>query len=106
MEMTRRGFLKGMAGILAAGVAPAFIGSKILMPVRELWKPSPQIWTHPEGGRIITGVDTAKGYDYSAFVTMQWDGDDPNSLKIIDWGPKDREFKVTDATMSFDAVDV
>lgn len=29
----RRGFL---AGILAAGVAPAFVGSKILMPVKTL----------------------------------------------------------------------
>lgn len=34
MEVTRRGFLKGMAGILAAGVAPAFIGSKVLMPIK------------------------------------------------------------------------
>lgn len=33
--MTRRGFLAGMAGILAAGVAPAVIGSGILMPVRQ-----------------------------------------------------------------------
>lgn len=37
MELTRRGFLKGMAGILAAGVAPAAVGSNILMPVRKLW---------------------------------------------------------------------
>lgn len=40
MELSRRGFLKGMAGILAAGVAPAFIGSKILMPVKKLAVPS------------------------------------------------------------------
>lgn len=38
--MNRRGFLRGMAGILAAGVAPAVIPSGILMPVRTLWKPS------------------------------------------------------------------
>lgn len=38
--MNRRGFLKGMAGILAAGVAPALIPSGILMPVRQLWTPS------------------------------------------------------------------
>ena len=31
--MNRRGFLQG---ILAAGVAPAFIGSSILMPVRKI----------------------------------------------------------------------
>ena len=50
--MNRRGFLQG---ILAAGVAPAFIGSSILMPVRRIvlldelaWKPflvgDPHIW--------------------------------------------------------------
>jgi|SRR5882757_1972038 len=32
--MNRRSFLQG---ILAAGVAPAFVGSSILMPVRKLW---------------------------------------------------------------------
>ena len=36
---SRRGFLQGMAGILAAGVAPAAIGSNILMPVKKLWTP-------------------------------------------------------------------
>lgn len=35
--MNRRGFLKG---ILAAGVAPAFIGSSILMPVRKIVAPA------------------------------------------------------------------
>jgi len=34
--MNRRGFLQA---ILAAGVAPAFVGSGVLMPVRELWTP-------------------------------------------------------------------
>lgn len=43
MEMTRRVFLKGMAGILAAGVAPAVVGSNILMPVRRIWTP-PSLW--------------------------------------------------------------
>lgn len=33
---TRRGFL---ASILAAGVAPAAIGSGVLMPVRQIWTP-------------------------------------------------------------------
>lgn len=37
--MNRRGFL---AGILAAGVAPAFVGSKILMPVKRIITP----WDH------------------------------------------------------------
>ena len=31
--------MQGMAGILASGVAPAFIGSKILMPVRQIIVP-------------------------------------------------------------------
>lgn len=34
--VTRRGFLKGMAGILAAGFAPAAIGSDILMPIKKI----------------------------------------------------------------------
>lgn len=34
--MNRRGFLQA---ILAAGVAPAFVGSSILMPVQKLWVP-------------------------------------------------------------------
>lgn len=34
--MDRRGFLQG---ILAAGVAPAVVGSGILMPIRQLWRP-------------------------------------------------------------------
>lgn len=33
---TRRGFL---GAILAAGVAPAFVGSNVLMPVKKLWTP-------------------------------------------------------------------
>ena len=36
----RRTFLRGLAGILAAGVAPAAIGSNILMPVRKIWTPA------------------------------------------------------------------
>lgn len=34
--ITRRGFMKA---ILAAGVAPAVVGSGILMPVRTIWRP-------------------------------------------------------------------
>ena len=37
----RRGFL---AGILAAGVAPAFVGSKILMPVKAIALPEEGVW--------------------------------------------------------------
>ena len=35
--MNRRGFL---SSILAAGVAPAAIGSGVLMPIRQIWAPS------------------------------------------------------------------
>lgn len=34
--MNRRGFL---SSILAAGVAPAAIGSGVLMPVKQIWTP-------------------------------------------------------------------
>ena len=89
--MDRRGFLKG---ILAAGVAPAFIGSAILMPVRKLWTPPTE---------IITGVDPAGHGDYSAWVTMQWDGHNHDSLRIVDWGPKDKgTFKVNGAYISYE----
>jgi hypothetical protein len=37
--VNRRGFLGGLAGILAAGVAPAAVGSQILMPVRRIAVP-------------------------------------------------------------------
>lgn len=40
MEMTRRGFLQGIAGILAAAAAPAIITTPgLLMPVKKLWIP-------------------------------------------------------------------
>lgn len=38
--MRRRGFL---GSILAAGFAPAFIGSQVLMPVKAITKPQPMI---------------------------------------------------------------
>lgn len=37
--MNRRNFLGGMAGILAAGFAPAAIGSGVLMPARKILVP-------------------------------------------------------------------
>lgn len=43
MEMTRRGFLKGLAGILAAGVAPAVLPSGVIMPIKKLWVPEEKI---------------------------------------------------------------
>ena len=39
--MSRRRFLRGLAGILSAGVAPYVVTtSGVLMPVRKLWTPS------------------------------------------------------------------
>ena len=39
--MDRRGFLRGMSGILASGIAPAVIGGGVLMPVRRILMPQP-----------------------------------------------------------------
>lgn len=36
MSIPRRSFLTGLAGILASGVAPAAVGSSVLMPVRKI----------------------------------------------------------------------
>jgi hypothetical protein len=40
--ITRRGLLRG---ILAAGIAPAFIKAEILMPVRQIIVPAQEIYT-------------------------------------------------------------
>jgi hypothetical protein len=49
MGLSRRGFLGGLAGILAAGVAPAAVGSGILMPVRQVIAPRPDVLTYDYG---------------------------------------------------------
>lgn len=42
---TRRNFLGGLAGIFAAGFAPAAIGPGVLMPTRKIVAPEPvEIW--------------------------------------------------------------
>jgi hypothetical protein len=51
--MNRRGFLGGLASILAAGVAPAAVGSGILMPVRQLIAPTE--------GIVVMGWDMGHG---------------------------------------------
>lgn len=52
---SRRGFL---GAILAAGMAPAFIGARVLMPVRTILAPEAAILTIPAGsvlpGMLIT----------------------------------------------------
>lgn len=51
--MNRRGFLKG---ILAAGVAPAFVGSSVLMPVRALLTATPADVAFVQSGPGATEV--------------------------------------------------
>lgn len=51
--MNRRDFLRGMAGILAFGVAPAVVGSNILMPIRQIVLP-----TDEEVFRVLSGILT------------------------------------------------
>ncbi len=59
--MDRRSFLRGMAGILATGLAPAVVGSGVLMPVRTIWKPGsfliPPLHVDPAIGEIIGWVE-------------------------------------------------
>ena len=55
--MNRRRFLTGMAGMLAAGVAPAVLPSGIIMPVKKLLVPSGmQIMHHYDGLRSCVTV--------------------------------------------------
>lgn len=56
--MNRRGFLGGLAGIFAAGFAPAAIGSGVLMPVRKVALPALNLVT-PHFG-ILTAADIAR----------------------------------------------
>lgn len=51
---TRRGFL---ASILAAGVAPAAIGSNVLMPIKTIWTPVNSLQT---GNTLLTPQMIAK----------------------------------------------
>lgn len=61
--MDRRGFLQS---ILAAGVAPAFVGSGILMPVKALLLPARDpLW---DGTVDFMGVD----FGDSDFTTEWW----------------------------------
>lgn len=51
--MDRRGFLRG---ILAAGVAPALVGSSVLMPIRALAVPTAaEVITH--GGNQLLSIE-------------------------------------------------
>ena len=49
--MNRRGFIKS---ILAAGVAPVFVGSSVLMPVRSILVPTITEVVELNGNRLLT----------------------------------------------------
>lgn len=61
-----------MASILAAGVAPAFVRSGVLMPVKEIWVPEPHKFfaavMRPNGE--VEYVDTASSYK-GGLLTIQ-----------------------------------
>ena len=88
MNLSRRSFL--MAAVAAA---PAVILTPgLLMPVKKLWTP-------PNGGITVRGFDPASAEgDYTTWVIMDWDWKDTNTLKITDWGPKDRGTFVSSGT--------
>jgi hypothetical protein len=46
--MNRRGFLTGMAGILAAGYSASVLPSGVIMPIKKLWTP-------PQGMFMVDG---------------------------------------------------
>lgn len=58
--MNRRGFLKS---ILAAGVAPAFVGASVLMPVRKLWTPDTDVLTLDKLKRVVEQMKAAPTVD-------------------------------------------
>ena len=65
--MNRRDFMKS---ILAAGVAPAFIGSSVLMPVRNIWlADEKKISLKP----IILRVSPALSIAKSGKLVFRWD---------------------------------
>lgn len=74
--MRRRSFLAGMAGILAASMAPAAVRGGILMPTRQVWTPEP--WQPAIGDRIsIEGAgefvltEVSGGITYYDVVVLQ-----------------------------------
>jgi len=91
----RRSFLKGMAGILAAGLAPAAIGSKILMPVRKVIAPAAyveirngdKIYTFTESGTFVVTDPTS--------VEMRW-----IAVDVSGGGGGKRPFPITEGLYS------
>ena len=69
--MNRRRFLTGMAGILAAGYAPAVLPSGIIMPVKRLWIPSGmEIMQQYAGLRSFQYVTIFKNWDTEFFYNV------------------------------------
>ena len=67
--MNRRGFLQS---ILAAGVAPAFIGSSVLMPVRSLLVPRDRLSISPT--TIIVSSDMKEAALQILTANALWPG--------------------------------
>jgi hypothetical protein len=65
--MNRRGFLTGMAGILAAGYSASVLPSGVIMPVKALLVPKYEV--NPSGMEILM----SGGYE-------RWE-----SFKFYDW---------------------
>lgn len=85
--MNRRNALSGLAGILAAGFAPAAMGSGVLMPVRKLvtlhrsdgivfWSTSADsevsgLWVRSGQEFVESALETFDNFDFTS------DGSDP-----------------------------
>lgn len=70
MSLSRRSFLKGIAGILASGIAPAAIGSGILMPVRTIVRIN-KLWNPPGLQRLDPhNVDPLTGEEFTFNVRV------------------------------------
>lgn len=87
--MNRRGFLKSLSV-----AAPAIILTPgLLMPVRNLWKsPTLDEIIRDRPDSYIVGADYGSKTDYSAWVKMEYEN---GVLRIVDWFPKDQNFRVT-----------
>lgn len=80
--MERRDFLKGMAGILAAGFAPAAIGSNILMPVRTLALPD---WNPLLYSRVAMAAGGVAYYQTGDFVNWKQIAEPKHSFPIASY---------------------
>lgn len=109
--MNRRNFITGLAGILAAGYAPASITSGVLMPARKVWTPPPvevliqtcrpglpSVWidsTEPidgDGTMLSPRNVWPKGYvgrTYMVLGTMDGNGNGLRKLTFVNSPPKE-----------------